>query len=497
MKRIIHVVKQYDVMITPFKPAIQKLILIMTGLALGMLAVYILVPVRFKNNAEPIQMDDGYRDQWIKGVAAEYLLTNDEDEARDKLISAGVTVDEVQRLRDDNVNNQVGDWLENLAPVVDSANSAAEAKAKEYPDPGFMNGIAPLLWYLAFLVIGILMAVGFTLYNPIMIIRRTFFSSGEMTAADIEREKRKEARKLESQKTTFEVPPVVQFMTTFMGSDDFYDDSFAIETEAGKFLGECGSSIANKGPNGVSATEIWMFSQNDIATLTQLFVSPQAYNDSDLRARLEPRGTLVRAEKDAVATLDAKSLRAQFRVVDVKYGEDPNTFERLTVEIAVWEKEGGDSGMGMGIDEFAMPPVQQMPPMAAPPPQQPMAPPPQYNPPPPQQPMAPPPQYNPPPAQQPMAPPPQYNPPPAQQPMAPPPQPQQAPPQQPMQPPPQYNPPPAQQPTMRPPQQPMQPPPGQPQMRPPQQPGRQPGQQPGQMRPPQDPPPSPFGDTNY
>jgi len=38
--------------------------------------------------------------------------------------------------------------------------------------------------------------------------------------------------------------PVAQFMTTYMLGDDFYDDSFSIDSPTGAFLGECGVGIS-------------------------------------------------------------------------------------------------------------------------------------------------------------------------------------------------------------------------------------------------------------
>ena len=482
MKRVIHVVKQYDVVLKPFYPNFRKTGFILVGVAIGMLLAYILVPTQFKNNAEPAQLDETYREQWVNAAAVEFSQTGDVEELQNKLVAVGYTADEVKALQ----AKQGGISAALLAPVVsvaESSDSAAKEKAKTYSDPGTWDAIAPLVVFILTIVVGLLLSAYLTIWpDPVSLGLRWWKkrNSGP-TAVEIEQAKRAAANKLE--KSIFDSPPVVQFMSTYMAGDNFYDDSFPIETEDDKFLGECGSAIAESITLGdskkVIGTEVWMFSQNDIATLTHVMLSPQAYNDEAIRSKLAVRGTPVLAEPGAITVLEAKSVKMQVRVVDVKYDET-EAFEQLTVELAVWETEGADTGTDAG--GASLPP-----PIITPPPIQQQAPPPQPQ----QQPMAPPQQA--PPAQQPsMQPPPQYTPPPAQQPS--------------LQPPPQYTPPPAQQPSMQPP--PQRPPQQQPQMRPPQEGGggRQappPAMQPPQMRPPSQgseppqQPPSPFGDTNY
>lgn len=473
MKRVIHVVKQYDVVLKPFYPNFRKTGFILVGVAIGMLLAYILVPTQYKNNAEPAQMDDTYREQWVNAAAVEFSQTGDVEELQRKLVAVGYTSDDVKALQE----KQGAPSAQLLAPVITVAertNSQAEDQAKTYSDPGTWDAIAPLVVFILTIVVGLLLSAYLTVWpDPVTFALRWWKKrqSGP-TAVEIEQAKRAAASKLE--KSVFDTPPVVQFMSTYMAGDNFYDDSFPIETEDDKFLGECGSAIAESITDGdskkVVGTEVWMFSQNDIATLTHVMLSPKAFNDEALKAKLAVRGTPVLAEPGATTILEAKSLKMQVRVVEVKYDAN-EAFEQLTVELAVWEAEGAGTGASSG--EPTLPP-----PVITPPPMQQQAPP------------AAPPQQSPPmqaPAQQP----------PAQKPM------QQPPQQQPMAPPPAYSPPPAQQPMQQPPQR----APQQPQMRPPQEGGggRQapPSMQPPQMRPPsqgsQPPqqPPSPFGDTNY
>jgi hypothetical protein len=155
-----------------------------------------------------------------------------------------------------------------------------------------------------------------------------------------------------AEKTDFaavgEIAPISQYMSTYILGDDLYDDSFSIETPAGEFLGECGSGISETigvgDPKKVTAIEVWLFDKNDIRTVTKVLMSDHAYNDQALRTKLSPKGEAVLAEPSGVTVLETQTLRVQVRIVDLRYGEGslpPHSFfERLTVEIAAWPKEG-------------------------------------------------------------------------------------------------------------------------------------------------------------
>ncbi len=156
---------------------------------------------------------------------------------------------------------------------------------------------------------------------------------------------------------------MAQYMSSYVGGDDLYDNSFSIETAEGEFLGECGSGISETigvgSPKKVTATEVWLFDKNDIRTVTKVLMSEHAFNDQALRARLAPKGEAVLATPGALTTLETQTLRVQIRVVDIQYAEGPlppnSFFQQLTVEIAAWSKEdaGGDDRMSQPPDASA------------------------------------------------------------------------------------------------------------------------------------------------
>ncbi len=516
MKRIIHIIKQYDIVITAFKPALARVILICIGIAIGMILTYTLAPTKFRNNAVPAQLGEVYRDQWVKNAAGNYAnYVNDvggenvEDialtEIRANMTDAAITTDDIESLVSENQDNQVVTAnLDLIKPYVN--NDASKEQRDQYGDPGFFSSIWPILLYILTVIVIVLIAIGQVMFDPWIRLKKIIFRPKMDEGLKAEKDRRKAAQEAAKDKSTFDTPPVVQFMSTYLGGDNFYDDSFAIEMEDNTFLGECGAGIAETigvgDPKKVTAIEAWIFDKNDIQTITHLLMSEHAYNDEALRAKLAPRGEPVLAEPGATTTLETQTLRAEVRVKSVEYGDGAlpsnSFFDRLIVEIAVWQKEGSpDLPGGSGGGPNLPPPIIDIPNMETEPPAvKPVQPLPQAQPPQGLPPQAPPQQRPPQGMPPPQARPPQGGPPPGV--------PQQRPPQG--MPPPQARPPqggpPLGVPQQRPPQgMPPQggPPPGAPQQRPPQIPlppqARPPQGGPPPQRPPQQGQDSPFGDT--
>lgn len=138
------------------------------------------------------------------------------------------------------------------------------------------------------------------------------------------------------------------FRTIYSLGDDDYDDSFSIESPTGDFLGECGVGIGELigvgEPNKVAAFEVWLFDKNDIQTVTKVLMSQYAYQDEETRTRLAAKGDPVAAELGGVISLQTASLEVEARIVDLTYGEsalpDGSFFERLTIELRAWSREG-------------------------------------------------------------------------------------------------------------------------------------------------------------
>jgi hypothetical protein len=154
------------------------------------------------------------------------------------------------------------------------------------------------------------------------------------------------------QKTDFQslglAQPITQTMTTYVLGDDLYDESFSIDTGGGEFLGEYGVGVSETigvgEPKKVAALEIWLFDKNDIKTATKVLMTEHAYNDPNIRARLEPKGELVVVKPQEQVLLETATLQLLATVVDMEYGTGAmppqSYFERITLELAVWPRSG-------------------------------------------------------------------------------------------------------------------------------------------------------------
>ena len=170
---------------------------------------------------------------------------------------------------------------------------------------------------------------------------------GTVTAVMQASEASKNAEKTDFQSLGL-APPITQTMTTYVLGDDLYDESFSIDTSGGEFLGEYGVGVSETigvgEPKKVAALEIWLFDKNDIKTATKVLMSEHAYNDPNIRARLEPKGELVIAKAGEQVLLETQTLQLLASIVDMDYGTgampQKSYFERITLELAIWPRSG-------------------------------------------------------------------------------------------------------------------------------------------------------------
>ena len=169
---------------------------------------------------------------------------------------------------------------------------------------------------------------------------------GEASAAMHAAEANRQAERTDFQSLGL-APPVTQTMTTYVLGDDLYDESFSIDTQGGDFLGEYGVGVSEAigvgDPKKVTALEVWLFDKNDIKTATKVLMSPHAFDDPTLRAKLEAKGELVMLEPQGQIILETATLQLLVTVNDLEYGEGPlppeSFFDRITLELAIWPKE--------------------------------------------------------------------------------------------------------------------------------------------------------------
>jgi len=143
--------------------------------------------------------------------------------------------------------------------------------------------------------------------------------------------------------------PIAKFRTAYTRGHDTYDDSFSIENANGDFLGECGVGISEvigaTTPRNITAFEVWLFDKNDIRTITKVIMSDHAYFDEALKAKLAPKGEPVLARENETIVLETASLIINAEITEMDYGDsadmpDGSYFERFTIELSAWAKEG-------------------------------------------------------------------------------------------------------------------------------------------------------------
>lgn len=364
MKKLIG---QYNIIgkaaLSSLAPALARLGWVLLGIIIGLLWAYQGAPVKFYD-AEPVHLADGYKDQWIKMTAAEFAQTGDVEEATRKVVDGGIKPDRISQLIEDNqaADPELASQLQLLLPVAQANKSAASDQADKVKTGGLGNLLGPLACLFGAAIVGLLLSAVLTFYwvPPIGKWAKKKVATGRSVAVratdagigTMHQERLAVHKRVVEQKTDFEVPPVAQYMSTYVSGDDLYDDSFSIETATGDFLGECGAGISETigvgEPKKVTAFEVWLFDKNDIRTITKVLMSQHAYNDQALRTKLAPKGEAVLVQPDTVTVLETQTLRLQVRVVDMQYGEGPlppNSFlGRFTVELAAWPKE--DAGTG-------------------------------------------------------------------------------------------------------------------------------------------------------
>ena len=207
---------------------------------------------------------------------------------------------------------------------------------------GAASGVSQYILYGAGAVLLVLLAVG-----GLYLYRLLRKGSGPVTAVMQAAEASRQAERTDFQSLGL-APPITQTMTTYVLGDDLYDESFSIDTGGGEFLGEYGVGVSETigvgEPKKVAALEIWLFDKNDIKTATKVLMSEHAYNDPNIRARLEPKGELIVVKPQEQVLLETATLQLLATVVDMDYGTGAapqhSYFERITLELAIWPRNG-------------------------------------------------------------------------------------------------------------------------------------------------------------
>ncbi len=364
------------ILLKPYLPARKTLLALVIGLILGLIWGYTINPTIFYN-AEPRSLEQSWQDQWVKLLADRYAAAGSVD-VSSNIVDLLSKVDDPLGIVDRLIATPGEESNQAKLQAIRPLAQQAEPIAVSAPQPS--NLIADILpFILAPIVVVIIATVVIILWGMFIfpnigepIMKRLRGDKGVSKEVLQERAARAENAKLmETKRTDFSAasnlgPPLMQRMSNYTPGFGTYDESYTIEDEQERFLGECGAlvseTIGTGDPAKATAIECWLFDKDDfVRTVTKVFVSEYALNDQALRSKLEAKGDLVKAQPGAIVTMETNTLRLQARIVDMQYGTGampPNSyFEKMTIELAAWRKDGTGA-------PAAPPPMQQ--PVAAP-----------------------------------------------------------------------------------------------------------------------------------
>jgi len=325
------------------KPIVAATLGAIAGLAIGLIIGWGVWPVEWVD-ATPEVLRDDLRVDYLRMAIDTYAVTGDQNQAIDHWKALGPeAASAFQSLQTEDPLTVNPDMLlayrtlieTHVGPINADTGTAEETPGGSSPFRTILIGVAGVL------ILAVLAFLAYYLYRNVFRPR-----SGEVSAAMQAAELSRQTEKTDFQ-TLGLASPVTQVMTTYVLGDDLYDESFSIDAPDGNFLGEYGVGVSETigvgDPKKVTALEVWLFDKNDIKTATKVLMSSHAFNDPEIRARLQAKGDLELLKPQEKIVLETETLQLLVTIVDLAYGEGPlppeSFFDRVTLELAVWSKE--------------------------------------------------------------------------------------------------------------------------------------------------------------
>lgn len=317
---------------------------LLIGLLIGWFAIgWGLWPVAYVDG-EAQHMRSDLQSEWLKMTIQSFEKTKDIDQALARWDSLGDGAEAVldQLRTDPELDVQVVNTFAELvtADIPAVPTTGEEPAPAPEPDDGGINWRTLIISVcgLGFVIVGALVYF--------FVIRKKGSKPDKPSAMSEANRMNREADKTDFAADGLDVP-IAQFMTTYKLGNNFYDDSFSIDSPAGEFLGECGVGISETigvgDPKKVTALEVWLFDKNDIQTVTKVVMSDFGFEDGELRQKLSAKGDPVKAKIGDQVDLETATLLLAARVVDMEYASgalpEKSYFDHVTIELAVWPKE--------------------------------------------------------------------------------------------------------------------------------------------------------------
>lgn len=320
------------------------------GVVLGVVYGYFVNPIQWVD-AGLYHLRADLQEDYVRAVIDSFELTDNGDHAIRRLNELGFERSaEILALIAANPGGQNIGKIQQLSALVSSDFGGGQVPAGDDPgstpaDPGVENagGGLPTIYLVCIVLALVLVVVAIILY---LRKRSAGRDSSEMPTATMDVEEYSNEAPQTNYAMGSDSQPISQWMTTYLIGDDLFDDSFSIDNPSGEFMGECGVGIADTigvgEPKRVSAFEIWLFDKNDIQTVTKVLMSEHAFSDEAISSKLAAKGDPEMALTGHEIVLETATLQMIARVVDMTYGAgsmpDNSFFERMTIELAVWQK---------------------------------------------------------------------------------------------------------------------------------------------------------------
>ncbi len=315
------------------------------GLILGLIFAWLVWPVEW-TDATPAQLSEPYQESYVKMTAELYSLNGNSAMVEQALGGwggdvvacnlAAATADPAEQAR-----------LQAAATVVNGAGCAGIAINDTVEEGGGSSSTLILVLGLLLLLALIVGAIFYFLSR-----RNQVASQPSSQGPTYEEMPDSGPTAISEPEEDVTAVPIARFHTTYTRGHDAYDDSFSIENSSAEFLGECGVGIAESIgadlPKNVTALEIWLFDKSDIRTITKVVMSDHAFFDDALKAKLAPKGEPVLARETETIVLETASLIINAEITEMAYGANSalppkSSFDRITISLSVWSKEGGQS----------------------------------------------------------------------------------------------------------------------------------------------------------
>ena len=323
-------------------PVVAAVAALVVGFLLGLVWGWVVQPVEFYD-ATPEVLRADYQEHYLRMTIDSFLVNSDTKQAFARWQELGDAAPALLEKISANPGNQDKTAIDGFSTLIASSAPAAPVDGEAVAEGEAAGGMSSTMRY-ALILVGLIVvgAVGF-------LAMRVLRPLSSKTDSPVQ-QAMKHSQAVE--KTDYEglglATPITQSMTTYVLGDDLYYESFSIESQAGEFLGEYGVGISDTigvgEPKKVTALEIWLFDKNDIKTATKVLMSEHAYNNPEIVQRLEAKGELVVVSPQEPVKLETETLQILVTPADLTYGSGPlpenSYFERVTLELAVWPKQG-------------------------------------------------------------------------------------------------------------------------------------------------------------